>query len=221
VRKYKIASATALALVLSVAQASASSIVENFDNPVAGANGWTAVDAQTNDYDVGYSATQGNPGGYLIGSEDDPRGGTGYWIAPSKFLGNLSAYLGGTLSYDIKVFVGTDYFNDVVVILTGNGKTASWSSNVNPVGDGWVTLSVKLDNASGDFTGDSVAAILSDVTKLQIRGEFISGAEQEGLDNVSLMTAAVPEPSTWAMMILGFCGLGFMAYRKKSELRFA
>jgi hypothetical protein len=28
----------------------------------------------------------------------------------------------------------------------------------------------------------------------------------------------VPEPSTWAMMILGFCGLGFMAYRKKSAL---
>lgn len=27
--------------------------------------------------------------------------------------------------------------------------------------------------------------------------------------------AAVPEPSTWAMMILGFCGVGFMAYRRK------
>jgi hypothetical protein len=29
------------------------------------------------------------------------------------------------------------------------------------------------------------------------------------------VTAAVPEPSTWAMMILGFCGLGFMAYLRK------
>jgi hypothetical protein len=27
--------------------------------------------------------------------------------------------------------------------------------------------------------------------------------------------AAVPEPSTWAMMILGFCGLGFITYRRK------
>ena len=27
--------------------------------------------------------------------------------------------------------------------------------------------------------------------------------------------SAVPEPSTWAMMILGFCGVGFMAYRRK------
>jgi hypothetical protein len=36
------------------------------------------------------------------------------------------------------------------------------------------------------------------------------------------ITTAVPEPSTWAMMILGFLGLGFMAYSKKnSALRFA
>jgi hypothetical protein len=28
---------------------------------------------------------------------------------------------------------------------------------------------------------------------------------------------AVPEPSTWAMMILGFCGLGFMAYRRQQS----
>jgi hypothetical protein len=32
-------------------------------------------------------------------------------------------------------------------------------------------------------------------------------------DNIS----GVPEPSTWAMMILGFAGVGFMAYRRKSK----
>jgi PEP-CTERM motif len=32
---------------------------------------------------------------------------------------------------------------------------------------------------------------------------------------------AVPEPSTWAMMILGFCGLGFLAHRRKSAAGFA
>jgi hypothetical protein len=29
--------------------------------------------------------------------------------------------------------------------------------------------------------------------------------------------SGVPEPSTWAMMILGFAGVGFMAYRRKSK----
>jgi hypothetical protein len=42
-----------------------------------------------------------------------------------------------------------------------------------------------------------------------------------GIDNidftVSAITAAVPESSTWAMMILGFAGVGFMAYRRKSR----
>ena len=33
--------------------------------------------------------------------------------------------------------------------------------------------------------------------------------------------AAVPEPATGAMMILGFCGLGFMVYRKKTTVHFA
>jgi hypothetical protein len=27
-------------------------------------------------------------------------------------------------------------------------------------------------------------------------------------------TLTIPEPSTWAMMLLGFAGLGFLAYRK-------
>jgi hypothetical protein len=36
------------------------------------------------------------------------------------------------------------------------------------------------------------------------------------IDSISV-AAAVPEPSTWAMMILGFGGVGFMAYRRKSK----
>jgi hypothetical protein len=31
------------------------------------------------------------------------------------------------------------------------------------------------------------------------------------------VVAGVPEPSTWAMMILGFGGVGFMAYRRKAK----
>jgi outer membrane lipase/esterase len=33
-----------------------------------------------------------------------------------------------------------------------------------------------------------------------------------------LAVSAVPEPSTWAMMILGFAGIGFMAYRRKNAM---
>jgi hypothetical protein len=33
-----------------------------------------------------------------------------------------------------------------------------------------------------------------------------------------VISPGVPETSTWAMMLLGFAGLGFMAYRRKSRL---
>ncbi len=36
----------------------------------------------------------------------------------------------------------------------------------------------------------------------------------DGLDNFSV-TAAVPEASTWAMMVLGFAGLGFAGFRAR------
>jgi len=42
------------------------------------------------------------------------------------------------------------------------------------------------------------------------------GDEGWGL-NSATVTGAVPEPSTWAMMILGFAGIGFMAYRRSSK----
>jgi hypothetical protein len=31
------------------------------------------------------------------------------------------------------------------------------------------------------------------------------------------LTSPVPEPSTWAMMVLGFAGVGFMTYRRRGQ----
>ena len=38
------------------------------------------------------------------------------------------------------------------------------------------------------------------------------------LDSVSNIALSTPEPSTWAMMVLGFAGLGFAGYRKARKL---
>jgi hypothetical protein len=35
-------------------------------------------------------------------------------------------------------------------------------------------------------------------------------------DSLTINVGSVPEPSTWAMMLLGFCGLGYMAYRRRN-----
>jgi PEP-CTERM motif len=49
---------------------------------------------------------------------------------------------------------------------------------------------------------------------------YNSGEELTSLDGQFFYTAAVPEPATWAMMVLGFASLGLMAYRRKSAPKF-
>jgi hypothetical protein len=50
---------------------------------------------------------------------------------------------------------------------------------------------------------------------------FITALTFEGAGNftgtMTPVVAAIPEPSTWAMLILGFAGIGFMAHRRKSK----
>jgi hypothetical protein len=42
-----------------------------------------------------------------------------------------------------------------------------------------------------------------------------------GVGGVTLLSASVPEPSTWAMMLLGFAGLGFAFRRSRRKAAFA
>ncbi len=39
----------------------------------------------------------------------------------------------------------------------------------------------------------------------------------DGIGNTLTVNSAVPEPSTWVMMILGFVGVGFMTYRRRNQ----
>jgi len=64
------------------------------------------------------------------------------------------------------------------------------------------------------------------IAVLDNRGELSVGLGSiqiaEGIVQIAeARIAAAPEPSTWAMMLLGFSGLGFMAYRQRSTLRLA
>jgi hypothetical protein len=49
--------------------------------------------------------------------------------------------------------------------------------------------------------------------------DFYNGQYVPG--NWTLAVASVPELSSWAMMIVGFAGLGFMAHRRRNAMRLA
>ena len=59
--------------------------------------------------------------------------------------------------------------------------------------------------SNGAFSGETIFVVSE------------AGIGKTGDVQVASAVASVPEPSTWAMMILGFAGIGFMAYRRKSK----
>ena len=72
----------------------------------------------------------------------------------------------------------------------------------------------------GDFSYSFLATGTSATLQFQDLAVEFNGGGDVGLDNVALLVGTVdgvPEPGTWAMMILGFCGLGLVAYRRKTK----
>jgi hypothetical protein len=49
-------------------------------------------------------------------------------------------------------------------------------------------------------------------------GEVVGYSPYNVATAVSFVVTAVPEPSTWAMMIFGFFGLALMAYRRRNQV---
>jgi hypothetical protein len=119
-----------------------------------------------------------------------------YWAGTelSNRTGYQSIQLTGSLGGD--PFATTPYLNS-----NGVGTPGSFS--------GWM-----LENFT--FTANASSELLSFLAVGTPAGNLPPFAL---LDGVSL--TAVPEPSTWAMMLVGFGGLGYAAFRRRIEARVA
>jgi len=99
--------------------------------------------------------------------------------------------------------------------LSGNQRTSVPQQTVVSIGTESITLGPLAENApwtlySFTFTGASGQVAFTDLGPSNQQGNLLA--------NVTV--SAVPEASTWAMMILGFLGVGFMAYRRKNKAAF-
>jgi hypothetical protein len=95
------------------------------------------------------------------------------------------------------------------LIATQTNATSIFTDLGSGILFGSVTVSSADNNSYVNVTlnSDAIAALIGSEGS-----EFAIGGS---------LTTAVPEASTWAMMIIGFCGLGWMAYRGKGTLRCA
>lgn len=154
----------------------------------AGIDGWSFI-ADVKEFL--WVDTGGNPGGYLE-AVDYATGQIWYFVASQKFLGDKSAYSGGTLQFDLKQSGTWSQFDADDVVLTGGGLTIALDTLDNP-GVDWTHYAVAFDTTTDwriDTRTGSVATqaqidtVLGNLASLQIRGEFISGSDTGGLDNV-------------------------------------
>ncbi|OKO75149.1 PEP-CTERM sorting domain-containing protein [Bradyrhizobium sp. AS23.2] len=82
----------------------------------------------------------------------------------------------------------------------------------------WTFQEAVSTNGNNFFTLQAGAGeIIESVSIAALNGGLFSQVRQERIGGVGPITAAVPEPSTWAMLVLGFAGVGFLAYRRKGQ----
>jgi hypothetical protein len=155
-------------------------------------DGWTiSGDAQATSVKPDYLGTGGNPDG-LISAKDDVAGGTWYFVAPGKYLGDQASAYGQDLKFDLKVDkVPASPFDAPDVILKAGAVVLVFDTDNNPSTD-WTSYTVPLDEGgwhSDDLDGseptrDQMKSVLGALTAIWIRGEFNTGADTGALDNV-------------------------------------
>ena len=154
---------------------------------------------------------------------------------------NWDAY--GAPQYNAEEGTGTTLFENFggfPVVLTNNSGTAFSFSGIgladlfnNGIGG---TVQFTFNHTSGAIDTDIVTlqngiyglqnfsfASEDNLSSVSIQALTLPANNGFQFDNavVSTATSAVPEPSTWAMMLVGFAGLGFAGYRRNKSAALA
>jgi choice-of-anchor C domain-containing protein len=121
---------------------------------------------------------------------------------------------------------------------TGDRYTVSFEYSRNPAGAPYfATANVTADNktvhvvAADDGTFGSTYNMVwkTDSFHFLAKGPsstFTLTATNPGnggvfFDNLSVVAGGVPEPATWATMLIGFAALGYMGYRRRAKAAFS
>lgn len=137
---------------------------------------------------------------------------------PGSYSGSALAGLPATtLTTNGHTYTGTSLFSFInpsssnslnqIVVTTGTDgyEVVLALAELDPALGGNPNYLLAYADLNGDFPGSGIARTI-------LPGDNMRGRWMSNLDSITV--SAVPEPSTWAMMMLGFAGLGFLAYRR-------
>lgn len=196
-----------LALFVS-ATSQAAEVSASFD---AGLDGFSI----SGDGTLFHQTSAGN--GYLMLT--DTNGGTDLYLEAPVAAGGVNwlAFLGGSLSFDAIMLNGIapswSGFGTVIFTST-SGQTAvadiapDVAGQITEPGLAWKTYSASLSDAVFNQGSAPLSQVLASLGRISFSMEAGNGpVEVVGFDNF-VVSSAVPEPSSWALALLGVIGVG-------------
>jgi len=156
------------------------------------AQGWR-ISGDTDADEPIFSTSGGHPGGCITGV-DEALGETWYFRAPAAVLRRLPEAVNGALSYSLKQSGTIISLIDDDVVIVGAAGRLSYRFRTAP-GTDWTSFSVRLSESEGwtwnwnrRATQAQIDSVLAAPTRLEIRGEYVTGPDEGSLDNF-LLTA--------------------------------
>jgi hypothetical protein len=143
----------------------------------------------------------------------------GSFVSPDGAYANLAAFLAANMSV-----AGNG--NVTFFAITGAYNFGTGTNNVSLTHDDgasfYLTNTIGGAPTSTPYTSPNETTAITGVFTVDGQHDFLLDyvAGNGSPSVLKLQVAAVPEPSTWAMMMLGFLGVGFMAYRRKGQPSF-
>lgn len=145
------------------------------------------------------------------GLSAQPFGSTGNYATsgPSDGTGILSLAAFGDIDWISFIWGSIDTYNTLDVLDAGGGILASFT--------GTTVIAAANGNQSDPETNRLVKLTFTDADRSNVASlRFRSTSNAFEFDNVAV-SAAVPEPGTWLLMMMGMAAVGFTMRRQKKQ----